>query len=150
MCAELVVRDYRESDRAAVLALAPRLGEGVAALRDPEAVRRAVLGWVEGSIRSGGVLVAEIGDEVVGFVSASTREHWSGDLDAYIGELVVDRAAEGRGVGRALVAAVENWAVGRGLTRLTLETGAANAPARSFYRRLGFAEEDVRLTRVLD
>ncbi|MEI8411012.1 MULTISPECIES: hypothetical protein [unclassified Kribbella] len=32
---------------------------------------------------------------------------------------------------------------------VTLETGAANASARSFYLSLGFEEEDVRLTRVL-
>jgi len=32
----IVIRPYREEDRDAVLALAPRLTEGVAAWRDPE------------------------------------------------------------------------------------------------------------------
>jgi ribosomal protein S18 acetylase RimI-like enzyme len=145
----MLIREFRPSDRDAVLALAPRLTEGVAPWRDPDAVGRAVRQWVEGSIRSGTVFVADDDGRVAGFVSASTREHWSGAVDAYIGELVVDPAAEGRGVGRALVAAVEAWAVESGLRLLTLETGAANASARAFYRRLGFAEEDVRLTRRL-
>jgi GNAT superfamily N-acetyltransferase len=52
-------------------------------------------------------------------------------------------------VGRSLVAAAEAWARERGLSRITLETGAANSAARAFYAALGFAEEDVRLTRTL-
>lgn len=148
----LIVRPFQQSDRAAVLRLAPRLTEGVATWRDQDSVRRAVVEWVESSTREGArplVLVAEYGEQIVGFASASTRKHWSGDLDGYLGELVVDTAAEGRGVGRALVRAVEEWAVASGLGRLTLDTGAANRPARAFYDRLGFVEEDVRLTRLL-
>jgi ribosomal protein S18 acetylase RimI-like enzyme len=34
----------------------------------------------------------------------------------------------------------------RGIAAITLETGAANEPARAFYAALGFAEESVRLT----
>jgi len=41
------VRRYVETDREAVLALAPRLAEGVAHWRSAERVRRAVTGWVD-------------------------------------------------------------------------------------------------------
>jgi ribosomal protein S18 acetylase RimI-like enzyme len=148
------VRPYASSDREGVLALAPRLTEGVAAWRDPEAVLDAVVGWVRDSIDTGGdpdhlVLVAEIDGRVAGFVTAVERRHWSGSADAYIGELVVDAAAEGQGIGRTLVDAVRQWAKARGLGAVTLETGAANARARGFYAAIGFAEEDVRLTSVL-
>ena len=44
-------------------------------------------------------------------------------------------------------AAAEGWARGRGLENLTLHTGIFNAEARAFYASLGFAEEEVRLTR---
>jgi len=47
------------------------------------------------------------------------------------------------------MAAAESWASDRGLRHLTLETGAANQPARGFYRALGYLEEDVRLTKPL-
>jgi len=53
------------------------------------------------------------------------------------------------GVARALMAAAEAWAAGRGLRCLTLETGAANQAARSFYAALGYLIEDVRLTKDL-
>jgi GNAT superfamily N-acetyltransferase len=149
------VRPYQPTDRDAVQALAPRLTEGVAAWRDPERVRAAVAGWVSDAIEqpdsdTSMVLVASDGDEVVGFVSVTEQRHWSGETDAYIGELVVATHAEGHGVGRQLVHAAERWAVARGHRRITLETGAANDAARSFYASLGYADEQVQLTRVLD
>ncbi|MGW0482647.1 GNAT family N-acetyltransferase [Nonomuraea sp. NPDC003214] len=136
------------------MALAPRLAEGVAAWRDAVAVTVAVRGWVTGSLdRDGshdhGVLVA-VGDGcVAGFVTLSTRWHFTGQADAYIGELVVCAEVERTGIGRALVNAAEDWARERGLRRITLETGAASVRARNFYQALGYAEEEVRLTRLV-
>jgi len=75
------------------------------------------------------------------------RPHFTGTPEAYVGELVVAEEAEGRGVGRALMAAVEDWARAHGLGRVSLETGAANTAARGFYRALGYDESDVRLTK---
>jgi predicted N-acetyltransferase YhbS len=49
------------------------------------------------------LFVAEPDRRVVGFVSVSTRQHFTGALDAYIGRLVVDAHAERAGVGTALV-----------------------------------------------
>ncbi|MPY85584.1 MAG: GNAT family N-acetyltransferase [Actinophytocola sp.] len=50
------------------------------------------------------------------------------------------RAARGRGIGRALVEHLIGVARQRGVTRLSLETGAmaAFAPARALYASLGF------------
>jgi ribosomal protein S18 acetylase RimI-like enzyme len=45
--------------------------------------------------------------------------------------------------------AAEAWAARRGLAFLTLETGAANQPARAFYARRGYRDEDIRLTRAI-
>ncbi|MDR8412126.1 GNAT family N-acetyltransferase [Nonomuraea sp. 3-1Str] len=86
-------------------------------------------------------------DFVAGFVTMATRRHFTGQVDAYIGELVVRAGAERIGVGRALMNAAESWARAHGLRRVTLETGAANVRARSFYQGLGYAEEEVRLSR---
>jgi ribosomal protein S18 acetylase RimI-like enzyme len=148
------VRLYEKRDREAVLALAPRLVEGVAPWRPAEAVRPAVVGWVvEALARSTEpgrfVYVAEVDGEVVGFLSGEERAHWSGELDLYVGELVVAPESEGKGVGRSLMAAVTEYAKQHGIHRITMETGAANEAARAFYQRLGFAPEDVRLTKLL-
>ena len=145
-----VVRRYRDGDAAAVAGLADRLTAGVAPWRDAGAVRDAVRGWVrDATVGTDPVWVAEAGGVVVGFVHAGERAHFSGERDGYVGELAVAEHAARRGVGRALLAAAERWAAGRGLRRLTLETGAANGTARAFYAALGYQEEDVRLSRDL-
>ncbi len=144
---------YTTHERAAVLALAPRLCAGVAEWRRGEGVAAAAREWVEDSVSSqddaDAVFVARVDGQVVGMVSVSEQRHWSGDLDAYVGELVTEQSMEGQGVGRALVARAERWAGDRGLSRITLETGAANSRALAFYERLGYRREEVRLTRRL-
>lgn len=144
-------------DRDQVLALVGRLTEGVAAWRDRDRWRTVSRGWVEDSMAAAGgddqqvfVVVPE-GDveRVAGFVSVGSKKHFTGDVDAYVGELVVAASAEGSGAGSALMAAAEAWARARGHARLTLDTGAANVRARAFYGRLGFLDEDVKLTKTL-
>jgi ribosomal protein S18 acetylase RimI-like enzyme len=148
------IRRATDTDEGAVLALADRLCEGVAAWRDSEAVLQAVRGWVRSSLDTRedtghAVLVAEVDGAVVGFVTVSPSRHWSGERDASIGELVVAPEAEGRGVGSALVEAAISYARESGEGRISVSTGAANERARQLYARLGFEPEDVSLSRRL-
>jgi ribosomal protein S18 acetylase RimI-like enzyme len=144
----------RPQDYPALLDLSPRLVIGVAPWLDPAKVATAVREWIESSLASAGeqghaVLVALLDGQVVGMVSLAEREHFTGKVDAYVGELAVDRAIEGRGAGRALMAAAEQWAAARGLPRITLETGVRNHRARRFYEDAGYQEEEVRLTKAV-
>jgi ribosomal protein S18 acetylase RimI-like enzyme len=149
----VTVTAYHPDDREAVLAFVPRLYVGVAAWRALDGVRPAVRGWFEQSLDAAGedqaVFVARLAGQVVGMVAVEEQRHWTGDLDAYVGELATAEHLEGRGIGRALLSRAEEWASGRGLGRITLETGAANSHARGFYASLGYLDEEVRLTRVL-
>jgi GNAT superfamily N-acetyltransferase len=122
--------------------------------RNPDAVRQAVTGWMRTSVdasqdQAATVLVAVSDRGVVGVVTVGSRRHFTGELDAYVGELVVADTAARRGVGTLLMRAAERWARDRGFTRVTLETGAANRVARQFYRVLGYLEEDLRLTKTI-
>lgn len=122
--------------------------------RDPKAFLAAARGWIEGSIDGIGpdraVLVpGDDHDRVLGFVSVAGATHFTGEREAYVGELAVAEDAEGRGVRRMLMEAAENWAHEQGYRVVVLETGAANDRARGFYARLGYAEEEVRLTKML-
>jgi ribosomal protein S18 acetylase RimI-like enzyme len=84
-----------------------------------------------------------------GAVTICVRKHFTGQVDAYIGELAVASDLERRGIATQLVNAAEAWAARRGLAFVTLETGAANHPARAFYAQRGYHEEDIRLTKAL-
>lgn len=153
-CPEIRIRAYRDTDRDDVLRLAERLTVGIAAWLDEDRFAAVARRWVAGSIAAIGpdaaVLVADDGnDRCLGFVSAARKIHFTGEEQVYVGELVVADDAEGRGVGRTLMRAVEHWAIEQGCRSVTLETGANNQAARTFYQRIGYQEESVRLTRVL-
>jgi ribosomal protein S18 acetylase RimI-like enzyme len=93
------------------------------------------------------VFVAEVDRDIVGIVTVSERISFAGQREGYVGWLAVQAGMERRGIGSRLMAVAENWAIDRGLSCLSLETGAANHAARSLYRTLGYEEEDIRLTK---
>jgi GNAT superfamily N-acetyltransferase len=149
------VRPYEAGDRDFVLSLAPRLAIGIPPWRDERAMVMTARKWIASSIERRGelaevfVALGETGERV-GFASVADETHFTGTVQSYIGELAVVPEAEGGGVGKALVGACEKWARDRGHRILSLATGAANARALAFYRHLGFADEDVKLVKVLD
>lgn len=161
------IRPARPDDLAAIRELTPRLTSfGSLVTRDADAVVSTVAALLEDALeratapagegaRGGAgrpgvaVLMAETPEgKAVGCVQVQVAmEFFSGAPEAYVAALMVGRAAEGHGVGRALMAAAEAWARERGLRRLSLEVFAGNARARAFYRKLGFQEDSLRLVR---
>lgn len=88
------------------------------------------------------VQVAELGGALVGFASGgAVRPHsvLAGDYDAELFTLYLLREAQGRGLGRLLVAALARELHGRGYQGLALWVLASNG-ARQFYARLGGRE----------
>ena len=142
------IRPYRFEDEAGVRALAPRLLIGAAEWIPPGAMLATIHGWLDESLAHLAFVAVEA-DELVGFVTVAERKHFTGVAEAYVGELAVVENAQGRGVGRALMEAVEARARDRGLARVSLDTGTANAGARGFYAALGYEETDVRLSKAL-
>ena len=68
----------------------------------------------------------------------------AGDL-GYIQRLAVDPAARRRGLGRLLVEDALRWMRRRQVSRVLVNTGIDNHPARDLYRSLGFDEQPDRL-----
>jgi GNAT superfamily N-acetyltransferase len=148
------VRPYTSADRAFILRLAPRLAIGKQPWRDLTLWLKTVEEWLTESIEQRNqktmVLIAEDEQsERLGFATVSHSTHFTGQKQAYIGELVTSEAAEGQGVGTALVKACEQWARAQGYVIITLTTGAGNARALKFYDHLGFRNEDITLTKLL-
>jgi GNAT superfamily N-acetyltransferase len=88
-------------------------------------------------------LVAEQGDEVVGFaiwfVNFST---WLGTHGIYLEDLFVRPEARGAGHGRALLTELARIAVDRGYGRVEWAVLDWNVDAQGFYRSLGAAPQD--------
>ncbi|HEX6552194.1 MAG TPA: GNAT family N-acetyltransferase [Ktedonobacteraceae bacterium] len=150
----LRVRLYVPADREFVLSLAPRLAIGIPPWRDPQKMIATVQSWITESIKQHGnktmVIVAEDEHgERLGFATVSHDTHFTGEGQAYIGELATSEEVEGRGVGKALAQACEQWAREQGYRILSLATGAANERALGFYRHMGYLDEDVKLVKLL-
>jgi GNAT superfamily N-acetyltransferase len=96
------------------------------------------------------LFVAEVAAAVVAFASlhVSIALEYDGDAGK-LSAIVVDEAVRGRGVGRALVDAVEAEARRRGCVLLFLTTNERRRDAHAFYRALGFEETGRRFAKPL-
>jgi GNAT superfamily N-acetyltransferase len=86
---------------------------------------------------------------LVGITHFFVHPNTSGPDVCYLQDLFTDQAARGRGVGRALIAAVADWARAPGCARLYWLTHESNATARALYDKVavnrGFIRYDVAL-----
>lgn len=78
---------------------------------------------------------------VVGFVHALEKRLLVSEPYVELGGLIVAPAARRRGAARLLIAAVERWALGRGVGLLRVRTRREREVADVAYRRCGFQLE---------
>ena len=84
----------------------------------------------------------------LGFVSLLTDRDYFTDLPCgHVADLVVVRSHQGRGVGRALLAAAERWAEAAGYPWLTLHVFEGNTRARRVYEQTGYVAEWTRMVK---
>ena len=87
----------------------------------------------------GAVVVAEHEGALLGFVAAHALPRFEhGDSIVRILALVVDAGARERGVGRALIAAIERMGTERGAAFVELTAGHHRPDARHLYESLGY------------
>lgn len=137
--------------RTAVAADAPRLAELLGQLGYPtDAVSAATRLTRLLADPSAAVFVACRDSDVCGL--ATVQSHVALNRDApsvQLTLLVVAAGLRGGGVGRALVAAAEDWTRRHGADRLVVTTAAHRAGAHAFYERLGYALTGRRYAREL-
>jgi ribosomal protein S18 acetylase RimI-like enzyme len=141
-----VIRQYRDSDRPTVWALSqlPHLGEtadpavpldlperdGPGSFDDLRNIHESFIG------RGGDFLVIEFDSRVVamGGIIPNERDQ------AEVLRIRVHPALRRRGLGRALMSALEERAAQLGLTEMHLDTTVQQPEAVAFYRALGYQE----------
>ena len=111
--------------------------------------------WFEGVLSDPGqaLFVAELGEGVAGVLLVALRVSADDPIlqprrYAYVDEIAVLEQYRGRGIGRALMAEAERWALQRGASEIELHVWEANLRAVGFYEGLGYATTRRMMRRV--
>lgn len=111
---------------------------------DRETHRREIERYFNGHLRDNvAVFVAVDGIDMVGFVELSVRPFAEGCRSEGVGYVegwYVNERARGRGIGRALIAAAEEWARSQGCTELASDADVSNVKGDHAHRACGFDE----------
>jgi ribosomal protein S18 acetylase RimI-like enzyme len=150
------IRPAAPEDRDFVLSIAPRLNEfDVPPWRDRADMNRGDARVLE-SVLSGpppktAVFIAETEDGAPhGFIHLNVEtDYYTQEEFGHISDIVVAPDGEGHGVGRALMAAGENWARDRGYRLMTLNVFTTNSRARGLYEKLGYGEDTMKYVKKL-
>ena len=98
------------------------------------------------------VFVAEIENQAVGMCSVQTLISTAqGAPKGWIEDVCVDEKYRGRGVGKMLLQAVDDWCLARNIRGLQILCDTENAPAQKFYEKLRWQPTQLQcLTRFAD
>jgi GNAT superfamily N-acetyltransferase len=149
----LLLRAATKDDLEFLLSLVPRLSEfGLPPSRDAKALEA----FTENKLRqscgetTSVVVIAEQDGRRLGFIQVGEdKEVFSGEAHASVVNLVVVKEVEGKGVGKALMNAAETWAREKGFQFISLYVFGTNQHARVFYKKLGYGEDSLKLTKTL-
>ncbi|MCB2406856.1 GNAT family N-acetyltransferase [Hymenobacter lucidus] len=151
---QLHIRPATAADEAFIRELMPRLvAFGPPAWRDPAQLTATdvavLLHALHEPTPQRSVVVAEQNGQPVGLLHLTVNTDFYQQQHAHIADLAVTTAAEGRGIGRALLQYAEAWALERGYAWLTLSVFAQNHHARAVYERAGFGQDIIKYVKVL-
>lgn len=153
--AGVVIRPYRETDRAAVIAAEIDLQEYERTLHDTRLPGAAVMAAYvdrlqrEVAAQSGAILIAEEDGGLVGLVACvvvrddMVQETADSNVHGYITDIYVVPDRRGTGLAQALLEAAEDHLAPTGITRVRINVLAANAMARRAYEKWGFEPYEV-------
>lgn len=140
------IRMYRREDLPALHGIAARAHLDTRFVIDTRFPRQAVAqlygAWIDRDAAQGIVLVAEERGLPVGYVTGRLRQ---GENRGEIGVLAVDRPAQGRGLGRALLNAALDWFMSQGAREATVVTQGRNLAAQRLYQSAGFQTASLHL-----
>ena len=91
------------------------------------------------------VFVAEYKKKVIGFIHAQIYDVLYYESMVNILGLTVDSKFTKNGIGKSLMAKVEEWAKSKNIKLIRLNSGGTRTQAHNFYRNIGFSDEKTQL-----
>lgn len=158
------IRPATSSDESFLVELIPRLRAfGPGPLRPPEAMDQAEQEAVRRALRNPSSETLLLVAELVGAASGESQDsmpaglalaethtdYFTGEQHGHLAILAVAEAAEGKGVGQSLMAAVEAWARRKGHRFLTLNVFDENHRAKAIYAKAGFRPDAIKYLKEL-
>ena len=139
------IRDADSGDAESIAALVSGLGYPTTA----DAMRQRLATILADSTYC--TLVAEQARTVVGVAGATINHYYERDgVYARIAALAVSPDSQRRGIGTALVQAVERWSLTHGAHEVFVNSGTQRREAHQFYERHGYAATGLRFVKALD
>jgi ribosomal protein S18 acetylase RimI-like enzyme len=101
-----------------------------------------------------GLLVAEVGEKLVGFVHAIVKDTPAIPVFvprryAIVDGIVVKSGFQNQGIGSILMDKVQDWAIAKGATSIELNVYEFNETAIFFYERLGYRPLSRKMSKEL-
>jgi ribosomal protein S18 acetylase RimI-like enzyme len=150
------IRPYKPTDSEFILSLVGRFSEfELPAWRTSDEVDRTNQSSIQEALKQleadSAIFVAEeTGGTLAGFIHLQTQmDYFNGEKHAYISDVAVDAAFEGKGIGRLLLETAENWARSKDYHLLTLYVFAGNTRAQRLYEKHGFQQEVIKYGKVI-
>lgn len=139
MTREFNLRPARVGDAAALAALwNPWITATIATFNAQEKSADEMVAMISERQLNYGFWVAEIGGAVSGFASYAQFRAGIGYAKSMEHTIVLDGAAHGRGIGRALMAVVEQDALAKGAHVMIAAVAGENQAGRDFHGKLGY------------
>jgi ribosomal protein S18 acetylase RimI-like enzyme len=153
---DIRIRPATINDKDFVLSLIPRLVEfGPPPWRDKDQMIAADYGTLDRVLTTTPpdttVFIAEDQSGTqLGFVHLrGDVDYFSGETYGHVSDIVVANESQGRGVGRALMTAGEEWARSQGYPYITLHAFIQNKRATAMYESLGYAGDMLKYMKEL-
>ena len=128
----LIIRPYRDSDKKDVVSLWRQVFPDSPSWNDPETNIKLKL-----AIQRDLFLVAELDNNIIGTAMAGFDGH-----RGWVYYVAVKPEYRRRGIGRALMLAVEQGLTRIGCTKLNLQVRSSNEETVKFYKSLGYNTEN--------
>ncbi len=149
------IRTASEKDYQFIYELSPRLAEVAnLAWHSEEVIQTMQDGYINAVLNDTSVpftlLIAEYSETSLSFIHVKAhKDEISEEMCAMVTLLAVSPSGQGKGIGKLLMQAAEQWTKQQGYRLLHLEVFANNDNAQGFYNNLGFKPEMMTMVKAL-